>query len=100
QLIDLEPANAVLGAETASMLAHHIVNGALDPRSAGEKWLARGVGRLIQVEMEIAIPHVTVGNEPPVRHVLLHPLRGALHECGQAGDGDGNIVLEASAIEP
>ena len=64
EFADLKFADAVLGTETATAVVHQIVHGALHRRLAREKLRAINAGRLIEIEVQVAIADVTVGDEP------------------------------------
>src|SRR6185312_9171608 len=72
---------------------------ALDRLFAGEQGGAITAGSLVEVEVQVAIAHVTVGHQAPIGHVVGEPARGTLDELGYRGDRHRNVVLEAAAIQ-
>src|SRR5579875_4101467 len=78
ELGNLQPADAVLGAEAAAEARNEIVDRAHDRIGASEEVRRLRARRLTDIEMQIAVPDVAVHDESPVGHVLAHPSRAAL----------------------
>ena len=89
ELVDFQLADAVLGTETAAEFLHEIMQCAFDGRLAREKDIAIRARCLIEIEVQVTIPHVTVSNESPVRNVFGEPLPGAVDKLWQNRDRQG-----------
>ena len=80
------------------MLAHQVVDGALDLGLAGGEGARRQARRLVQVEVQVAVADVAVGDEPRLRDLGRDPGRRAFRERREAVDGQRHIVFEARAV--
>src|SRR5690349_15898606 len=89
----------MLGAEAASKVPDHVMDGAFYGWLAGEEYVPRCAGRLVEIEMQIAVADVTVGNEPAVGDVVAEPLRRPCYKHRQRGDRQRNIMLQTRPIE-
>jgi len=87
QFADLEPADAVLGAKTPAVRGHQIVQPSAYGRLPRRDVRTRGALKETDIEMQVAIAGVPVGDERPLRDLLVHPGRGLCHELRQPRDG-------------
>ena len=88
----------MLGAEAAAELAHEIVHRLLEHGLAGEECAGVGAGPLADVEMQVAIPQVPIGDDFAVGDQGLREQGAALDQCGQRCERYRYIVLEALAV--
>jgi hypothetical protein len=63
QLVDLQLSDAVFGADAAAAFCHQVVHRAFELLLAREKSLAVCVGALVQVEVQVAIARMAVGDQ-------------------------------------
>src|ERR1700722_12654605 len=97
QLVTLEAADAVLGADAAAELCHQVVDRPAQLRLLRqERLVARGVDAA-DIEMQIAVARVSVAHQYAVADVSLYPERSGANEFRQRGDRYADIVLEAQA---
>src|ERR1700687_3833892 len=73
QLLALEAADAVLGADAAGKLRHQIVYCAAYLRLLRQKGLRSGAVDPANIEMQIAIARVSVADQYAIADVCLHP---------------------------
>src|SRR6516164_2133715 len=90
----------MLGAEAAAKLAHHVVNRPPYFRCACEESLALLGRQLTDVEMEVAIADVPVGDQAALGYLGGDPGGGSRHEVRQCRDRQRDVVLEARALVP
>ena len=98
-LVALQAADAVLGADRPMKLTHDIVDDVVEllpPREIG-----RGVGafRLGQVEVDVAVADMAEGHRPDAGQPFGHPGRGADDKVGDPADRHRDVVLDRARIE-
>ena len=78
ELEHLQLADAVLGAEAAAELAHQVVDGALGLLLDRLQLECLRAGALVDVEVQVAVAQVAVGDEHALRNVASPPSRRRL----------------------
>ncbi len=99
QFGDLQLPDAMLGAEAAAEFMHQLMDRALHLMGPGQESRGRHQWILVEIEMQVAVPDVSVGNQAALGHVAGDPGGGLLHEPRQRGYRHRNIMLEACTIE-
>src|SRR5690606_28594157 len=91
------PADAVLGADTAAVARDQVVHRPVDRRRQAQERLIVLVGGAADVEVQIAVAQVTIGNDAPPWRTLVYQPRRLDDEARQLAGRDRNVVLDAGA---
>src|ERR1700733_2194223 len=65
--------DAVLGAEAAAEITHQIMKRAFHRGFTRKEWCSLAAGCLVEIEMQIAIADMAIGDEAAVGHIGVEP---------------------------
>src|SRR5258708_1766765 len=99
QVIALEDADAMLGADRAAHLHDDAVHDVVHFLPACQECLGVGAHGLADVEMHVAVADVAERHRTAAGHLGLDRRGEALGALGDAADGHGYVVLDAAALE-
>src|SRR5579863_924444 len=89
----------MLGAEAATELTDHVVEGAFDSGLASEKGIPVRAWSLVEVEMQVTVADVAVDDQSAVRNIRAYPGGGALHKIGERRDRYRDVVFETRPVD-
>src|ERR1700747_1151581 len=98
-LVALQAADSVLGADRAVKFAHDTVDDVVELLPARK--IGRGIGafRLGEVEVDIAAPDMAEGYRPNAGQPFGYPGGGADDKVGDPADRHRDVVLDRARIE-
>src|SRR6186713_96160 len=98
ELEHFQLADAVLGGKAAAELLHEVVDSALHFLLHRLQLRGLGARTLVDVEVQIAVAEMAIGDQHALRNVLSHPAAGDFDEARHLRHGHRDVVLDAVAI--
>ena len=98
QLVPLQPADTVLGAEAPAQLGHEVMDHPVEPLPMAKERRFFHAHRLAEIEVNVAVADMTEGKDPDARQFPFHHRRRPGDELRDAGDRHGHVMLDAGAF--
>src|ERR1700720_472355 len=98
EFVGLEPPDAVFGADTAAETLDQIEHGQLEGVCPGDEGRQLYTGLLAQVEMQVAVAGMAIGNDVSLGRQFMRQCRAFLDQCWNRGHRNGHVMLDACPV--